>query len=344
MNVKRASIALDEVRRIGRGDLDPGELLLEVADTVRNVVPFDLAGLLLLDPDTLLPLRRDKLGTSGDLDLLGILRNELLAPDVHKYCELAVRYSPAATLSSLGVLAYESERRREILDPIGLADELRIVFRHHGSAWGAACLMRASDAAPYDTDELLFLREIGTEVAPALRRSLARRTTVALPAAPGVMLLDRELQVTSITASARDWRGLMPEESMIAVQAVALRALDPAADEASRRGRIRLTTGEWLTARAAPIGGGLGGAGAAAVTLSPAEGSELVTLMARLHDLTGRESAVVKLLSTGLPYDAIAQRLSISRHTLGDHRKSIYGKFSVNSRAELMATLAGQRQ
>jgi DNA-binding CsgD family transcriptional regulator len=56
--------------------------------------------------------------------------------------------------------------------------------------------------------------------------------------------------------------------------------------------------------------------------------------------LSAREAEVVRLLLAGCSSEAIALRLDISRHTVKDHRKSIFRKLRVGSLAELFALAA----
>lgn len=57
----------------------------------------------------------------------------------------------------------------------------------------------------------------------------------------------------------------------------------------------------------------------------------------RLNALTAREEEICHLLLAGCASDAIAIRLSISRHTVKDHRKNIFRKLHITSLAELFA-------
>jgi len=50
--------------------------------------------------------------------------------------------------------------------------------------------------------------------------------------------------------------------------------------------------------------------------------------------LTPRERELLQLFAKGLTYRETAENLGISRHTVGDHMKSIYRKLAVNSRSE----------
>ncbi|MCP5396050.1 MAG: response regulator transcription factor [Sphingomonadaceae bacterium] len=50
--------------------------------------------------------------------------------------------------------------------------------------------------------------------------------------------------------------------------------------------------------------------------------------------LTPRETELLQLFAKGLTYREAAECLGISRHTVGDHMKSIYRKLAVRSRSE----------
>jgi DNA-binding NarL/FixJ family response regulator len=55
------------------------------------------------------------------------------------------------------------------------------------------------------------------------------------------------------------------------------------------------------------------------------------------HQLSPREAEVLNTLATGLTYSEIADKLSISRNTVGFHIKSIFTKLNVNNRTEATA-------
>lgn len=56
-----------------------------------------------------------------------------------------------------------------------------------------------------------------------------------------------------------------------------------------------------------------------------------------IYKLTERECEIVELMQEGLGYQAIADRLFISYHTVNHHAKNLYIKMDVSSRAELVA-------
>ncbi len=53
-------------------------------------------------------------------------------------------------------------------------------------------------------------------------------------------------------------------------------------------------------------------------------------------ELTDREGDVLELVEQGYTYKEISQKLSISYHTVNYHLKSIYNKFDVSSKLELI--------
>jgi DNA-binding CsgD family transcriptional regulator len=105
------------------------------------------------------------------------------------------------------------------------------------------------------------------------------------------------------------------------------------------RGRIRFASGLWLMIRATVLRGCDGDQQRIAVVLEPARRAELATLMVMTYDLSARGREVTELLLRGLPIAAIAADLAISRHTVRDLTKAIFGKLGVTSRPELTAKL-----
>ena len=75
------------------------------------------------------------------------------------------------------------------------------------------------------------------------------------------------------------------------------------------------------------------------MTLEPTRPHELAPLIADAYELTSRERAVTQLVAQGLPTDAIAGCLYISRWTVQDHLKAIFEKVGARSRGELIARI-----
>jgi two-component system nitrate/nitrite response regulator NarL len=162
-----------------------------------------------------------------------------------------------------------------------------------------------------------------------------------------VDVLLADLGWSSDTGALRDHTTLLPEQGRIdGLPTVALVSDESHAAAAWRAGyRSLLLRSESPRALASAL-------------CSAAQG--LVTLSARLltslpvgawttaaedlEDLTDREQQVLELIAEGLTNRAIAQRLSISEHTVKFHVNSILGKLSAESRTDAVvrATRAGR--
>jgi DNA-binding CsgD family transcriptional regulator len=116
-----------------------------------------------------------------------------------------------------------------------------------------------------------------------------------------------------------------------------LAALARARDGANgSRALERAVDGRWVMIEAAALEGR--GRGEIAITLRDATPGETFDRLCRIYAISRRERQVVAALAAGLDTRAAAERLSISRHTLQDHLKSVFAKLGVNSRRELVAS------
>lgn len=75
------------------------------------------------------------------------------------------------------------------------------------------------------------------------------------------------------------------------------------------------------------------------VTIEPATGHHLVGMLFAAYGLTSRERQVCLEVISGHSTACIADRLSISPHTVQDHLKPAFTKVGVRSRGEFAATL-----
>ena len=76
------------------------------------------------------------------------------------------------------------------------------------------------------------------------------------------------------------------------------------------------------------------------MTISRATGSELSGLLLKAHGVTPRELDICHEVLAGQSTAEIAATLRISPYTVQDHLKSVFAKFDVRSRAELVAKLS----
>jgi DNA-binding NarL/FixJ family response regulator len=105
------------------------------------------------------------------------------------------------------------------------------------------------------------------------------------------------------------------------------------------RARVAAQNGRWLVLHAACLRDRGGDGERVAVMIEPARRAELASLVVELYELSEREQQVTQLLVRGLATGEIAAALWLSRHTVRDHVKAIFGKVGVASRPELTAKL-----
>jgi DNA-binding CsgD family transcriptional regulator len=350
----RAATARETIAELADAGLEPRELVHEVSERVRRVVPYDWGAWATTDPETLLETDAVVEGEEVDCETtVAATRLELAGADVNLFDALDRAGALAASLAdATGGDLSTSARHRAVLAPRGLDDELRLLARSGDATWGTGALARASDAPPFSPAEIRFVASIAAHLGRGLRAALAREPLLA-PASggAGMLVLDPDGAIEASTADAQHWLARMPSPHggdylPPAVELVAERAQAVARggrDLRPARLRLPLPGDGWLLVRADVLNGAAGGPPRTAVVLEPAGRAELVPLLHALHGLTERERAVTELLVAGLPTDAVAERLAISRHTLRDHVKAIFAKTGVGSRPELTALFGTER-
>jgi DNA-binding CsgD family transcriptional regulator len=346
--------------------LDPADLVHEVAERVRRVVPYDMGAWMRTDPETLLPTDLLMVGSPpAEGGQASKARNEFVEQDFNHFVDLDRTGRSVATLAAAtgGELSL-SGRYRFVYAPNGLNDELRLLARSGSSTWALGCLIRATDQPAFSIEESRYVASVARHLGHGLRANLARPQPAApLSGAPGMLVLDKAGRIEAATPEARRWSADMPRwspgETPLPIAMVALQAqANVDGDTRAARVRMRIPTGGWLLVHADVLvdgdhvdgdhvdgdhvdgdHGDSSGSERVAVMLEPAGPAEMLPLLLALHGLTDRERQVTELLIGGHGTDDIAERLSISRHTLRDHLKSIFSKVGVSSRAELTASL-----
>ncbi|MFB9732971.1 helix-turn-helix transcriptional regulator [Ornithinimicrobium kibberense] len=324
---------------------EPLLLLERVAAAVRRRVPYDSAGWLLVDPDTLLitGVYEEDVPREAQLALIEL---ELTAEDVNKFVDLGRARVPAAALSATteGHLD-RCARWTRVYGPAGFGDELRAVFRTGRVLWGHACLTRRADRAWFSRLEVELLARLSPHVAHGIRTALLLHESWAEDRAdgPALLVLDDDGRVESATPEAMDRLGPVEDgrlDASVVVHEVAAQAralADRGAGGPPAVARTRAATGEWLLVRATRLAGDVG---RTAVLVEPARRSDVAPLLLHLHELTTREREVTCLLLTGMATADIARELWITPETLRGHVKAVFAKLGVGSRAELFARLS----
>jgi DNA-binding CsgD family transcriptional regulator len=350
--VTSAVIAHEAIHRLSVSGLAPLDFLQEVAARVGSAVRYDAGAWLILDPATLLQTAAFIQGlgdSSGDVHLRYV-DNELLTPDFTKLTDVARRSHPVITLGeATGGDLSRSARHRTIHADLGVKHELRAAFRTGETTWGALCACRNEDQPDFSDAEKSFIADVSQHVGDGLRLGLLLETATRVEGrdVPGIIVIDADDAVESITPEAEEWLTQIPRDegaslelpTVIHIAARQARAIAAGLTTSPAQSRIRLTSGRWLLVRASQLRHSGARAERTAVILEPARAAELAPLIIELYELSPRERQVTELLLRGLPIEEIAAALWISRHTVRDYTKAVFAKLGVGSRPELTAKL-----
>lgn len=271
---------------------------------------------------------------------------EYARSDFNAYRELSAANVRTATLerATLGDPA-RSARFTELLRPLGLEHELRVLFASEGRTWGVAALLRGARERGFDDDEVRAASDLSETIAEGLSASiLVEASACAAPAGgvgPAVAIFggDDEVEVLTPAASARleDFPGYTAERLAPALL-VAISAAR-SAGAAGARLRVRGCSGCWWVVSATSMDTGDGGRSKVVATIEEARSGDVVPLVVAAFGLSARERDVLIGVLEGQTSVEIADALEISSHTVNDHLKSVFAKAEVTSRRELVARI-----
>jgi DNA-binding CsgD family transcriptional regulator len=354
--VRQVTAALDRMH-----DATADELLECLASELRAVVPHDSAGWFGVDPVTMLaaaPSRVEGL----DASLCNTFWHlEFHEQDTALFSDLARGDGATALRLALDDRPTRSIRYREFLQPQGFSDELRAVFRSGGSTWGFVGLYRVGGA--FTEDDVAVMRGVSTAIGTALREHVRDANPwLGAPTAPGLIVVDSSGRAITANAEAHQWlRELWPHteepspgridvfdrrdvDLQVPTPLYALvaraRAFADGRERAPARLRLRDRRGRWLVFHASALqGADASDTGSVALVIEAAKSAEIAPVVIEAYGLTKREREVLGAMARGATTAEIAAELFLSPHTVRDYVKAVFEKFSVSSRAELVARL-----
>jgi DNA-binding CsgD family transcriptional regulator len=339
----KAKAASDKLARVGSSGLDLETLRVRTLGAIRQVVPFDAAFWTIADPATLLFTR----GVQDEIPpetVPAFLQNEFMVEDVNQFADVAADPRGMHTMhAATGGDLSKSARFREILEPLGLGDELRIAFTDRTGVWGFVCLHRALDSQPFNESESALLNRVSPMIAQGIRTSIllaASRMEGEHPSVPGLVMLSEDMKYVGSNDAGRTWLDRFDSAdkvngipSSFYVVAAALRGM-PSGEPP----RIRtLTSAGWASVR--PSWMDISGERHIALLIEEPSAVELAPLIVSAYGLTPQQSRVVELVCRGSSTASISSELTISPHTVQDHMKAIFEKMGASNRRELVALL-----
>lgn len=322
---------------------------LEVIAELRRAIGFVSWCWPLMDPQAVLPTT-----ALFDLDFTDALPRLLLLEEHPDEVNTKRRVVGAPDQTAILSAATQgnlrgSARWREVYEPAGIGDELRVAMADGYGPWAVLELWRASDDRPFHEDDATFLAETRRALTEAMRRSAVRPPDreAGPPLPPAVVVVDEHFDVYAQTPTVQQWLDLfLPRDlpylsrcpGFVWQLAARVLSLGEKAPDLSARIRLRAADGRWVVAEGQRLEGSA--VRSVAVTMRPAAASEVFDIVCRGHGLTARETEFARLVVQGLDTAAVARALWVSEYTVNDHLKSIFSKVGVRSRLELAAAIA----
>ncbi|MFB8135956.1 helix-turn-helix transcriptional regulator [Streptomyces mirabilis] len=331
-----------------RGELSALAVLDRTARVLLDAVPADVWCGVVLDPSTLLDTGGQHESGFPESSMRRLFEIEHVEQDDVDNLRALTRRSGKVSLLSRSTDGRldESKYYREILRPLGLTDELRILLRHGPRTWGLLVLCRDAHTRPFSAAELAVAEAVSVPACAALRRSLLLSGVDRgpLPDAPGWVVLDGDLGIRSMSPTAQHWLDQLQEQHApgrgeggpYLLRALAVQARGEQAG-AGAHVRAPTGTGRWISLRAWPLE--QDGEPAVVVSVGPTEPAELTALILDVYGLSPRAREIAQHVLLGRSTSEIAGHLGVSEYTVQDHLKQVFGKVGVRSRRELVAEL-----
>ena len=336
---ERAYRARREIVALAASGLGVSDLHTAAMGLIEDTVRTDLACWATIDPETLVISTM----TSGDARIppeyeQRLAESEYSIDEPHRFATLALHKESTAKLSDLPELdRTRSARLNNVWRPLGIDQELRVMFLADGTCWGAAGMVRAG--RDFTDRETNFLAEVAPTIASATRLAVRSEAAGPMPGHPAIVVVGTGGELNAVTPAAREWRDrldqIAPGRFLVMMQVMAGGART--SSSGSFRARLRDAYGQWAVLEASPLIGG--DEDQVAVTIEPARGDHLMSLLMMAYGLTAREREICSEVIAGYSTADIGGRLFISSNTVQDHLKSIFRKVGVRSRGELVARL-----
>lgn len=336
---ERAYRARREIVALAASGLGVSDLHTAAMGLIEDTVRTDLACWATIDPETLVISTM----TSGDARIppeyeQRLAESEYSIDEPHRFATLARHKESTAKLSDLPELdRTRSARLNNVWRPLGIDQELRVMFLADGTCWGAAGMVRAG--RDFTDRETNFLTEVAPTIASATRLAVRSEAAGPMSGHPAIVVVGTGGELNAVTPAAREWQDrldqIAPGRFLVMMQVMAGGART--SSSGSFRARLRDAYGQWAVLEASPLIGG--DEDQVAVTIEPARGDHLMSLLMTAYGLTAREREICSEVIAGYSTADIGGRLFISSNTVQDHLKSIFRKVGVRSRGELVARL-----
>ena len=337
--------AQDRIAELSRRGYDLVTFWQECTEVLEAAVPhYDKPCWYTLDPASLLITSHYHEGLPEYP--LKMLRHEYYGDDVNQISKVVRSEAGVSTLHEATGGDPSSSPSWHMNMAMGGDQEMIAALRTGGAVWGAVGLYRAPGERMFDSEEKTFLKAIGPDLATGARTGLlvGEVRDPQWPDSPGLVVLSEDGEVESTTPGVERWLSDLPDGDLdagrlpSAVHAVAGRALRTAESHDDpgevALARVLSRSGTWVVLHGTSLVAS--GSRRAAVIVEPAHPVRITPLLMSAYRLTEREQEVTRLVLRGHSTAEIAERLTVSPHTVQEHLKKIFEKTGVRSRRELV--------
>jgi DNA-binding CsgD family transcriptional regulator len=335
---ERAHRARQDIAALGTQGLGVSDLHAAAIRVINARIGSELACWATIDPETHAISTMTGARMSPEYEQW-LAEAEYSLDEPHRFATLARRKQAKAKLSDLPQRERNrSTRLNEVWRPLGISQELRVLFLADGVCWGAAGMVRSG--RDFSDDEMDFLTAVAPAIASATRLAVRSEASYLSPSGhSAIVVVGSRGELRAATPAAQEWQErldeIAPGRFILMMQLMAGGART--ATSGGFRARLRDARGQWAILEANPLLGGE--EDQIAVTIEPVSGDQLVGLLLMAYGLTAREREVCREVIAGHSTADIAGRLFISTNTVQDHLKSVFAKVDVRSRGELVARL-----
>lgn len=316
------------------GQASPPALAAGLLEILVSALGADGGALLLMDPHT-------GLFSTGAVERLPALSchpffaSELDTEGARTFRRLA---RDGAGASALSVRGDTHAFHANVLARFGYGDEVRVVCRDAGVAWGGLSLWRRPEAGSFSAEHERVLDAVAPVVGVALRGAVLRSLadSESTQATHGALVIENG----KVVEASPEARCLLREIDEPATEEY--RPLDHLLALSRKETRFSVVVGtgdgRWVAAH----GTALSDTRTVVVLTAPSP-ADLLGVVVAGAGLTGREFEVTRLLCRGLTDTEIARELTISVHTAHDHVRAVRAKLGVRNRAEVASRVFADR-
>jgi hypothetical protein len=203
---ERAYRARREIVALAASGLGVSDLHTAAMGLIEDTVRTDLACWATIDPETLVISTM----TSGDARIppeyeQRLAESEYSIDEPHRFATLARHKESTAKLSDLPELdRTRSARLNNVWRPLGIDQELRVMFLADGTCWGAAGMVRAG--RDFTDRETNFLAEVAPTIASATRLAVRSEAAGPMPGHPAIVVVGTGGELNAVTPAAREWQ------------------------------------------------------------------------------------------------------------------------------------------